>query len=381
MLRTRKKDKYVLFITLKFIGIFIFCVGCLLLTEVFTANLKKDTLNRFINEQKNYTYDSAEKMSGLSSTSEILEYVKSLKSDGSHVWILFKNKELMYENDDIYSSDNGSSGITYDSLGEMYIRNGAEAETVTDFLTKVNKKQDFSTLMIRDSSVGNELITFSFVDINGENYGLGYGVSEKYILSVSNIEKNLMIIKIFIYLLVCCIAVACGYIIIIKYRNNIKIKALSSELVSKNLFIKDKIENHIIGNSFNISKTENETGLYTFDFFNLVVRKLIKYNIKDIGIVLIKIYNEDEYLFNKNISFTVNVIKKLNDKYRLAVRRDTSTIMLVSFGSTSKSVNDLSKDVFTVLSVNESCKVIGECIKDADNIKETIEKLNTEVSK
>lgn len=280
------------------IGIFVLivaiCTICLLFSEYTVAQMRQNITETMLTEQMRYTKETVDNLSFSDNAEQAVEFIKGLKSDGSHSWFAIVDNRVVFSKSTQYTDELTAEYTDTDNIIDYYIRNGGDATQLNNYKDKLNAREDFSDVIFKEASYGNEMISVCFTDINGEECAFGYSVRLNYLLSDSKFNLSIVCLRVTVLLICILFVICCGTVAVRKYfikKTNLK---LEKDLIIKNKFIhnnNDRIDNNSVNPS--ITTIDKVTGLYTKQFTSHLMQKLTIDEIDTVGIVYIDICGTD----------------------------------------------------------------------------------------
>ncbi|NLT12436.1 MAG: diguanylate cyclase [Clostridiaceae bacterium] len=217
---------------------------------------------------------------------DIIQIISQAESDGTRYWMLFSEDRVLFEKNDSVSSI--VSGMNFDQIRDYHFRSGGH--NIGAFIEQISKKESFSVSIIKNIEIGAELISAEYVEVNGISYCIAFSTSQSSIFTQSRFgEIDLLIRLIFITFAAAVLALTAWYVVR-RRRFILDRNTLSSELVRVNRILLDESA----GSSSTGAQArvrDDTTHLYSPAFFDVILDRIIKRSVTQIGIITIQIDN------------------------------------------------------------------------------------------
>jgi len=325
-----------------------------------TESLKTGYLNGVSKNSKYLLENVSSQLSSFSSEDEAIDYLSNSPTSATHYLFLLSDNSLVFEKDN--STTDKIGGLSFDELKSYYNSNSGDG--VDELLDLIQKGETFSAVVTKDTSFGRELVTTDFVEIAGDEYCVGVGIQESYLLSVGKITERIFFLRIML-------AIVCGVLIsmvayfsfLVRIKSH-QINALKSEIDNKNMLVQEQSEvlfREPISDSEGI--IDEVTGLYNRQFFETLIEKLAKKNAENVGIIFVEINNIREITNLKGFDFIDKLYKNTADSLKsFATDRDVccrisrEVFAVVSVSVTNDDLIDTAREVVLYLKQTNSLK-------------------------
>lgn len=282
---------------------------------------------------------------------DVLRIVRNAESDGSRYWMLFSEDSVLFEKNENVSSV--VNGMSYSQIRDYHFRAGGH--NINGFMEQISKRESFSASLVKNVNIGAELISAEFVEINGVTYCVAFSTTQSSIYSQSRYgEINLLIRIIFIIFAAALLGITAWYVVR-RRRFVLDHLALSSELVRVNRILLDESS----GSSSTGAQArirDDTTHLYSPAFFDVIMDRLQKRGITQIGIITIQIDNYFQYQstlgttkMHETIIRIADTLERTSDPKDLCFKTRNNEFVILKLQTSEKELAIHSKKLFTAL--------------------------------
>lgn len=282
---------------------------------------------------------------------DVIRIISHAESDGSRYWMLFSENRVLFEKNENVSSI--VSGMSYDQIRDYHFRSGGH--NIGAFIEQLSKKESFSVSIIKNIEIGAELISAEYVEVNGFTYCIAFSTSQSSIYSQSRFgEIDLLIRLIFIAFAATILSLTAWYVVR-RRRFILDQHALSSELVRVNRILLDESS----GSSSTGAQArirDDTTHLYSPAFFDVIMDRLQKRGITQIGIITIQIDNYFQYQstlgttkMHETIIRIADTLERTSDPKDLCFKTRNNEFVILKLQTSEKELAIHSKKLFTAL--------------------------------
>ena len=269
-----------------------------MLSEGYMNGIAKD--NEYIADQM-----ASDITAHAKSEDDAVGIIKDAPQSSVRYWFLLSSEALVFER----SADTTAAvgRLNYSELEEYYVRQGGQ--NIAGFFELINAGEDFSAVVIKDSSFRNELISVRFLDIGGEKYCVGTGVSQSFMLSSAKLGERIITLRILTLVMCAALILVTVFYSFANRGKALTISVLENDLSNKNILVQGHGERLAAIESGNFDKSDDtSTGLYNRKFFEAVIAKLSARKTENVGIIYIRLSNLMTLNYEKGFAFTSQII-------------------------------------------------------------------------
>ena len=319
-----------------------------MLSEGYMNGIAKD--NEYIADQM-----AADITAHAKSEDNAVGILENAPQSSVRYWFLLSSEALVFER----SADTTAAvgRLNYSELEDYYVRQGGR--NIAGFFELINAGEDFSAVLIKDSAFRSELISVRFIDIGGEKYCVGTGVSQSFMLSSAKLGERIITLRIITLVMCAALILVTVFYSLANRRMALAISILQNDLTNKNILVQGHGERLAAIESDGFDESDDTpTGMYNRKFFEAVITKLSARKTENVGIIYIRLSNLMVLNYEKGFAFTSKVII------------DTSLIFK-SYATEKDICAHISKNEFVMLKFNTT----------ADETLDTAKKLYDEIRK
>ncbi len=304
-----------------------------------------------------------------SSASEI---IAQAPSDGVSYWSLVIDDSIVYEKNATRTDE--LSGMSLEDLSDEYIRAGGTG--IQELIQQIRSGQSFSVLMVKDVSLGNELISGACTEIDGKTYCVTISILQSYLLSTTGYASAQMQLRILVAASLLVLVASVSYLSILNYRKNLDIQRMKNEMKDKNILIQEQGDRLFADRD---EKTDDvsdiRTGLYTEDFFRTCLERLPSRKVTEVGFLSIHL-DQLALLYGQYGYQTVTsliqdaaeaLLKNLSSK-EIAARVGKAEFAVIILGATAEDLSRMERRIAFSLSElhSEATFSCGRAIRESD---------------
>ncbi|MDD3959749.1 MAG: hypothetical protein PHF65_06100 [Oscillospiraceae bacterium] len=337
----------------------IFCILGVFFLEYQLQKSRSDLISAFARENEYIVRTVADRMRAeAESTEDVIGIVREAPATGTRYWMLFTESGPLFERD----ADTSSlvSGMRFEDLEEYYLRQGGRG--VPPFIALIRGGESFSAVFSKDVTLGNELITAEYFELDGVRYCVCTSILQSYIFSSAKIGERASMLRILVYSVCALLICSVGYLSLSSRRKSIKIRMLQDELIGKNLFIQSELGS-TRGRPADTSTSIKDpgTGFYSPDFYEALLLKMTLKRVSPVGVIIVRITNLREKIAGTGIPSveelilkTAAVIQTHASDADVCARLSATEFAIIKLRSTEKLTIRAANTLFRDLSESET---------------------------
>lgn len=305
-----------------------------LMTDRFSGRVQAE-LEKYINEKK-LSYDDAEK-------EVVQDIIKKETNSKNNYMFLYDDKGVIFEQNDSVTSK--YKNMSLKNLFHTWEYNGGE--NFDNMKRMVLNGESGSDEVIKDNSIGKEIVSWCFFKVGNKNYILGISVSENYLMEETLLNQHDMRIIIFSAILTAILIIISTAFLLHMYFTFKRVVNMEKIIEEKNIQMERFISklSKMEGDLKKASIYDATTGAYNMEFFYNIIRKIDIPIFLPIAVILVEIEN-------------------IHDIDKMLGREKTDEFLsdLVKIFTKNGMVSRIAYNKFSILKVNEDKKAADEII-------------------
>ncbi|PJI09518.1 MULTISPECIES: hypothetical protein [Clostridium] len=305
-----------------------------LMTNRFSGRVQAE-LEKYINEGK-LSYDDAGKKVAQ-------DIIKKETNSKNNYMFLYDDKGVIFERNDSVTSKYKNMSIK--NLFHTWEYNGGK--NFDNMKELVLNRESGSDEVIKDNSIGREIVSWCSFKVKNKNYILGISVSENYLIEETLLNQHDTRIIIFAAILTAILIIISTAFLLHMYFTFKKVVNMEKIITEKNIQIEKFISklSKMESNFKKASIYDSTTGAYNMEFFYSIIRKI------DIPLFL-------------PIVVILAQIENIHDIDKMLGREKTDKFLngLVKIFMEKGMVSRIAYNKFAILKVNGDKKVAGGII-------------------
>lgn len=370
----KKKDGDLLKVFVRVALAVLFCTLALIFLEYQVQRLERGVVDGCVRDNEYIVKMVADEIrTDALSEEDVVSIVSNASTTGTRYWMLFSDQGPLFErNADITSMISGKS---FSELENYYLRQGGSG--VAAFVELIQNGEFFSAVVTKDVTLGNEIISADFVEVNGHRYCVCTSVQQNYLFSGIRIGEREMMLRVLVIafsaLLITTVALLGSSV----RRKTMVIRNLREELIEKNLLIHNEVDS---GNK-KVDAPEKialdpQTGLHSLGFYEAFLMKLTQRRVSPIGIIVVRISNYYAMITENGTDYADETVRKTaamllmhTDETDMAARLCANEFVLIKLRTTEKLTIRSAKQLFRELGEadTESKYSAGFAYRDGDS--------------
>jgi len=279
-----------------------------------TAKLSEGYINGIAKDNE-YIVDTmaADITARAANEDEAVGIIENAPSSSVRYWFLLSSEALVFERSADTTAAIGL--LNYSGLEDYYVRKGGR--NVAGFFELIRAGEDFSAVVVKDSSFRSELISVRFFTIGGEKYCVGTSVSQSFMFSAAKLGERIITLKIITLVMCAALILVTAAYSFANRKKALTISILQNDLTNKNILVQGHGEKLAAIESDSFEKSDDTpTGLYNRKFFEAVIIKLSARKTENVGIIYIRLSNLMALNYEKGFAFTDQIIIDTAGKFK-----------------------------------------------------------------
>lgn len=305
-----------------------------LMTNRFSGRIQAE-LEKYINEEKLSSHDAGKKVAQ--------DIIKKETNSKNNYMFLYDNKGVIFEQNDSVTSK--YKNMSLKNLFHTWEYNGGE--NFDNMKRLVLNGESGSDEIIKDNSIGKEIVSWCSFNVKNKNYILGISVSENYLMEETSLNQHDMRIIIFSAILTAILIIISTAFLLHMYFTFKRVINMDKAITEKNIEMERFISklSKMESNLKKASIYDSTTGAYNMEFFYNIISKIDIPIFLPIAVILIEIEN-------------------IHDIDKILGREKTDEFLsdLVKIFMKKGMVSRIAYNKFSILKVNEDKKAAGEII-------------------
>ncbi|MBN1891368.1 MAG: GGDEF domain-containing protein [Clostridiales bacterium] len=332
----------------------LFCALALVFLEYQIQRMERGLIDSCVRDNEYIVKTVADEIrADALSEEDVGSIVRNAPATGTRYWMLFSEQGPLFErNADTTSMIAGNS---YTELENYYLRQGGSG--VSAFIELIQNGEFFSAVVTKDVTLGNEIISADYVEINGQRYCVCTSVLQSFLFSSARIGERAMMLRVLV-IAFCALLVTTVALLGSSVRSKTMIiRKLRDELIEKNLLIHNDIGSGGKGIDAHKEATyDSQTGLHALGFYEAFMMKLTQRRVSPIGFIVVRISNYYDMVTEKGADYADKAVRKTaaillmhTDDTDMAARLSVNEFALVKLRTTEKLTIQSAKRFFREL--------------------------------